>query len=96
MHYLKNRFGNDFFEAGVYLLIAAFSMPFSISFTTLLIVISNGEIEKNKEAIIKEKERENKKNKILENIKNDETSSIKKADGNMTEKEHLNDKIKQM
>ena len=96
LHYLKNRFGNDFFEAGVYLLIAAFSMPFAISFTTLLIVISNGEIEKNKEAIIKEKERENKKNKILENIKNDETSSIKKADGNMTEKEHLNDKIKQV
>ena len=96
MHYLKNRFGNDFFEAGIYLLIAAFSMPFAISFTTLLIVISNGEIEKNKEAIIKEKERENKKNKNLLNINNDETSSIKKADGNITEKEHLNDKNKQM
>ena len=94
LFYLKHSFGNDFFEVGVYLLIAAFSMPFAISFTILLIVISNEEIEKNKEDIIKMKERENKVNKILNNINNDEPSSIK--NGNMTEKEHLNDKIKEM
>ena len=94
LFYLKHSFGNDFFEVGVYLLIAAFSMPFAISFTILLIVISNEEIEKNKVDIIKMKERENKVNKILNNINNDEPSSIK--NGNMTEKEHLNDKIKEM
>ena len=94
LFYLKNRFGNDFFEVGVYLLIAAFSMPFAISFTTLLIVISNEEIEKNKEDIIKLEERKNKKDNLLHNIKNEEMSSVK--NGNMTEKEHLNDKMKQM
>ena len=94
LFYLKHSFGNDFFEVGVYLLIAAFSMPFAISFTILLIVISNEEIEKNKVDIIKRKERENKVNKILNNINNDETSLVK--NGNMTEKEHLNEKIKEM
>ena len=94
LFYLKNRFGNDFFEVGVYLLIAAFSMPFAISFTILLIVISNEEIEKNKEDIIKLEERKNKKDNLLHNIKNEEMSSVK--NGNMTEKEHLNDKMKQM
>ena len=94
LFYLKNRFGNDFFEVGVYLLIAAFSMPFAISFTILLIVISNEEIEKNKEDIIKLEERKNKKDNLLNNIKNEEMSSVK--NGNMTEKEHLNDKMKQM
>ena len=94
LFYLKNRFGNDFFEVGVYLLIAAFSMPFAISFTILLIVISNEEIEKNKEDIIKLEERKNKKDNLLHNIKNEEISSVK--NGNMTEKEHLNDKMKQM
>ena len=94
LFYLKNSFGNDFFEVGVYLLIAAFSMPFAISFTILLIVISNEEIEKNKEDIIKLEERKNKKDNLLHNIKNEEMSSVK--NGNMTEKEHLNDKMKQM
>ena len=94
LFYLKNRFGNDFFEVGVYLLIAAFSMPFAISFTILLIVISNEEIEKNKEDIIKLEERKNKKDNVLHNIKNEEISSVK--NGNMTEKEHLNDKMKEM
>ena len=94
LFYLKNRFGNDFFEVGVYLLIAAFSMPFAISFTILLIVISNEEIEKNKEDIIKLEERKNKKDNLLHNIKKEEISSVK--NGNMTEKEHLNDKMKQM
>lgn len=94
LFYLKHSFGNNFFEVGVYLLIAAFSMPFAISFTILLIVISNEEIEKNKVDIIKMKERENKVNKILNNINNDETSLVK--NGNMTEKEHLNEKIKEM
>ena len=92
LFYLKNRFGNDFFELGVYLLIAAFSMPFAISFTILLIVISNEEVEKNKEDIIKFEERKNKRDSMLHNIKNEEISSIK--NGNMTEKEHLNDKMK--
>ena len=94
LFYLKNRFGNDFFEVGVYLLIAAFSMPFAISFTILLIVISNEEIEKNKEDIIKLEERKNEKDNLLHNIKNEEISSVK--NGNMTEKEHLNDKMKQI
>ena len=69
-------------------------MPFAISFTILLIVISNEEIEKNKEDIIKLEERKNKKDNLLHNIKNEEISSVK--NGNMTEKEHLNDKMKQM
>ena len=48
LHNLDTSFGNDVYEIGVYLLIAAFSMPFAISFTILLIMISNEEIEKNK------------------------------------------------
>jgi len=90
LFYLKNRFGNDFFEVGVYLLIAAFSMPFAISFTILLIVITNEEIEKNKEDIIKLEERKNKRDEILHNVKNEDISAVK--NGNMTEKEHLNNK----
>ena len=48
LFYLKNSFQNDMYEVGVYLLIAAFSMPFGISFTILLIMISNEEVETNK------------------------------------------------
>jgi len=53
LYYLKNAFKNDIYEVGVYLIIAAFAMPFAISFTILLVVLANEEIEKNKENLIK-------------------------------------------
>ena len=62
LYYLKNSFENDMFEVGVYLLIAAFAMPFGVSFTILLIMISNEEIEKNKK---KEEEKEKKRQSII-------------------------------
>ena len=58
LYYLKHSFQNDIYEVGVYLLIASFAMPFGISFTILLIVLSNEEIEANKEKENKEKEKQ--------------------------------------
>lgn len=87
LFYLKNSFQNDLYEVGVYLLIAAFSMPFGISFTILLIMISNDEIKANKE-------KEN-RSKMINN--NDQPSSVEKIkidnnDENNTEQRKLNNK----
>ena len=101
LHNLDTSFGNDVYEIGVYLLIAAFSMPFAISFTILLIMISNEEIEKNKENLIKKNEETKRKslknnaninnNNInnINNINNDIT--MNKNDGNFTEQRKLKD-----
>ena len=97
LHNLDTSFGNDVYEIGVYLLIAAFSMPFAISFTILLIMISNEEIEKNKENLIKKNEETKRKslknnannNNNINNINNDIT--MNKNDGNFTEQRKLKD-----
>ena len=97
LHNLDTSFGNDVYEIGVYLLIAAFSMPFAISFTILLIMISNEEIEKNKENFIKKNEETKRKslknnvnvNNNINNINNDIT--MNKNDGNFTEQRKLKD-----
>ena len=86
LHYFKTSIGNDIYEVGIYLLIAAFCMPFAISFTILLIVISNDEIEKNKEENKKKDEKYNQKiieeneqkNKEKEKEKNDVVDKDKK------------------
>ena len=83
LFYLKNSVSNDIYEVGVYLLIAAFSMPFAISFTILLIVITNEEVQKNKEELNKDKN--TKQNK-------DEKKSGDKID-NISEREIMNKKI---
>ena len=83
LFYLKNSISNDLYEVGVYLLIAAFSMPFAISFTILLIVITNEEVQKNKEELNKDK-------KSKQN--NDEKKSGDKID-NMSEREVINKKL---
>ena len=94
LFYLKNSFQNDVYEVGVYLLIAAFAMPFAISFTILLIVISNEEIEKNKENFIKKSKRisvnldtnsdENKKLKYNEGKKELKNNEDLKNDNDIT------------
>ena len=101
LHNLKNSFGNDVYEIGVYLLIAAFSMPIAISFTILLIVISNEEIEKNKE-IFSKKNEENIRKSLKNNAKNNAKNNVNninnditmdnKNEGNITEQRKLNEK----
>lgn len=44
---LKNGIANDLYSVGIYLLMAAFSLAFGISFTILLIVLLNIDIDKN-------------------------------------------------
>ena len=83
LFYLKNSIGNDLYEVGVYLLIAAFSMPFAISFTILLIVITNEEVEKNKEELIKDE-------KSKQNKSKDMKKSAVRID-NISEREIIND-----
>jgi hypothetical protein len=87
LFYLKNSFKNDMYEVGVYLLIAAFSMPFGISFTILLIMISNDEIATNLE-----KEEEIKKRKSQSNINPIQEVKIdnNENNGGSTEKRALN------
>ena len=87
LFYLKSSFQNDIFEVGVYLLIAAFSMPFGISFTILLIMISNDEIKKNKD-----KENKNKERNMMRNPSQIQEVKIEKNDGNNTEQRPLNNK----
>ena len=88
LHYLKHSFQNDIYEVGIYLLIAAFAMPFGISLTILLIMISNDEIEKNKE----KKKKEVEKRKSMNNINNVSPPKIEGVDnnGNSTEQRPLN------
>ena len=88
LHYLKHSFQNDIYEVGIYLLIAAFAMPFGISLTILLIMISNDEIEKNKE----KKKKEIEKRKSMNNINNVSPPKIEGVDnnGNSTEQRPLN------
>ena len=90
LFYLKNSFQNDIYEVGVYLLIAAFSLPFAISFTILLIVISNEEIEKNKEKENKNKKKEEAKAKD-NSLLNGNDITVHKNDGNDTEVRKLKD-----
>ena len=89
LFYLKNSFKNDMYEVGVYLLIAAFSMPFGISFTILLIMISNDEIATNLK-----KEEEIKKRKSQTNININQVQEVKidnnENNGASTEKRGLN------
>ena len=84
LFYLKNSFGNDIYEVGVYLLISAFSLPFAISFTLLLISISNEEIEVNRENMNKKLEEEKKKRNSLFN-----GNDITINNGNVTEQRKL-------
>jgi len=102
LHYLKHSFQNDIYEVGIYLLIAAFALPFGISLTILLIMISNDEIESNKKKEIENKEKERRKSlKNMNNINNinniNNTNNISpiqveanKNDGNNTEQRPLN------
>jgi len=94
LYYLKHSFQNDIYEIGVYLLIASFAMPFGISFTILLIMIANDEIETNKEKESKEKEKERRKSlggvpppATIEEVKLD------KNEGDNTEQRPLNNRI---
>ena len=59
LYYLKNNFENDIFDVGIYLLIASFPIPFCVSFTILLIMISNEEIETNKKKRKKKRKKDN-------------------------------------
>ena len=93
LFYLKNSFQNDLYEVGVYLLIAAFSMPFAISFTILLIMISNEDIQTNKKKIAEEKRRKSLKGNSLllpptQKAQNDDLN-----EGNNTEQRHLNNQV---
>jgi len=85
--YLKNSFKNDMYEVGVYLLIAAFSMPFGISFTILLIMISNDEIEANKK---KEEDLKNRKSQVGLNPLQEVKVENNIDNGNSTEQRRLN------
>ena len=89
LYYLKNSFENDMFEVGVYLLIAAFAMPFGVSFTILLIMISNEEIEKNKK---KEEEKEKKRQSIIIPPINGVKEEKDKPEGNCSEERSLKPK----
>ena len=98
LYYLKNSFQNDIYEVGVYLLIAAFAMPFAISFTILLIVISNEEIEKNKEKESKKSKNKNKKKDIMidekiigNDLLKENDITINKNDGNNSEHRQIKD-----
>ena len=88
LYYLKNSFENDMYEVGVYLLIAAFAMPFGISFTILLIMISNQEIEG---YIKKDKEDKRKSMGMIQPIRiNNDNDNDNKNNGNSTEQRGLN------
>ena len=88
LYYLKNSFENDMYEVGVYLLIAAFAMPFGISFTILLIMISNQEIEG---YIKKDKEDKRKSMGMIQPIRiNNDNDNDNKNSGNSTEQRGLN------
>jgi len=87
LFYLKNSFENDMYEVGVYLLIAAFSMPFGISFTILLIMISNEEVETNKK---KEEDLKKRKSQVDINPPNEAKVENNIDNGNSTEQRRLN------
>ena len=87
LFYLKNSFQNDMYEVGVYLLIAAFSMPFGISFTILLIMISNEEVETNKK---KEEDLKKRKSQVNINPPNEAKVENNIDNGNSTEQRRLN------
>ena len=87
LFYLKNSFQNDMYEVGVYLLIAAFSMPFGISFTILLIMISNEEVETNKK---KEEDLKKRKSQVDINPPNEVKVENNNDNGNTTEQRRLN------
>ena len=87
LFYLKNSFKNDMYEVGVYLLIAAFSMPFGISFTILLIMISNEEVETNKK---KEEDLKKRKSQVNINPPNEAKVENNIDNGNSTEQRRLN------
>ena len=87
LFYLKNSFENDMYEVGVYLLIAAFAMPFGISFTILLIMISNDEIETNKK---KEEDLKNRTSQVGLNPIQEVKVENNINNGNSTEKRRLN------
>ena len=87
LFYLKNSFQNDMYEVGVYLLIAAFSMPFGISFTILLIMISNEEVETNKK---KEEDLKKRKSQVDINPPNEIKVENNNDNGNTTEQRRLN------
>ena len=87
LFYLKNSFENDMYEVGVYLLIAAFSMPFGISFTILLIMISNEEVETNKK---KEEDLKKRKSQVDINPPNEVKVENNNDNGNTTEQRRLN------
>ena len=87
LFYLKNSFQNDMYEVGVYLLIAAFSMPFGISFTILLIMISNEEVETNKK---KEEDLKKRKSQVDINPPNEVKVENNNDNGNSTEQRRLN------
>ena len=87
LFYLKNSFENDMYEVGVYLLIAAFAMPFGISFTILLIMISNDEIETNKK---KEEDLKNRKSQVGLNPIQEVKVENNIDNGNSTEQRRLN------
>ena len=100
LFYLKNSFQNDLYEVGVYLLIAAFSMPFAISFTILLIMISNEDIQTNKKKIAEEKRRKSLKGNSLllpppaQKVQNNDLNEGNEGDeGNNTEQRGLNNKV---
>ena len=85
LFYLKNAFKNDIYEVGVYLLIAAFAMPFAISFTILLVVLANEEIEKNKENLIKKQTKRKSVELKLNNDLNKNDVTKNESGGDVTE-----------
>ena len=93
LFYLKNSFQNDLYEVGVYLLIAAFSMPFAISFTILLIMISNEDIQTNKKKIAEEKRRKSLKGNSLLLPPTPKAQNDDLNEGNNTEQRHLNNQV---
>ena len=93
---MKNAFKNDIYEVGVYLIIAAFSMPFAISFTILLVVISNEEIEKNKENLNKKSKRKSVEMKLNNDLNNNDVTTNKENGGDVTEGRKLKDDEKKV
>ena len=96
LYYLKNAFKNDIYEVGVYLIIAAFAMPFAISFTILLVVISNEEIEKNKENLNKKNKRKSVEMKLNNDLNNNDVTTNKENGGDVTEGRKLKDDEKKV
>jgi len=96
LYYLKNAFKNDIYEVGVYLIIAAFAMPFAISFTILLVVISNEEIEKNKENLNKKNKRKSIEMKLNNVQNNNDVTTNKENGGDITEGKKLKDDEKKV